>query len=85
MRASKNFDAAPAVRVSTQPTTPQEAEPAGVASLVISLPENATTLRTLDLTEWLGRGIDDWVWAVASQLRAFLTSKSVRPATLTGR
>ncbi len=82
MRASKNFDAVPAVRVSTQPTTPQEAESADVASLVISLPENSTTWRTLDLTEWLGRGIDDWVWACASQLRAFLAGKSVATTTV---
>ena len=82
MKASKTFDASPAVRVSTHPTTAQEAEPTGLASLVISLPENSSNVRNLYLTEWVGRGIDDWVWACASQLRVFLAGKSVTISTV---
>lgn len=41
------------------------------ATLVITLPDNPSNYRTLNLIPWLGRGIDAWVWACANQLRTF--------------
>ncbi|UBQ43815.1 hypothetical protein [Comamonas thiooxydans] len=54
------------------------------ATLVITLPDNPSNYRTLNLIPWLGRGIDAWVWACANQLRTFLASESVTPYTLAG-
>lgn len=50
--------------------------------LVIRLPENPSSLRTLDLTPWLGQGIDAWVWACAGPLRVFLSSQECTTATV---
>ncbi|NIF85781.1 hypothetical protein F3J24_20075 [Comamonas sp. Tr-654] len=53
-------------------------------NLLITLPENPSTIRTINLIPWLGRGIDAWVWACANQLRTFLTSESVTACTIIG-
>ncbi|MBM3364038.1 MAG: hypothetical protein FJY42_15575 [Betaproteobacteria bacterium] len=49
--------------------------------MIIELPDNPSTKRTIDLSAWLGRGIDPGVHACASQLRAFVVGKSVQPST----
>jgi hypothetical protein len=92
MKNTKNFGSAPALRVSTQPsllplgTTHADDGTASrmVDSVDISLPENPSTHRTLLLSEWLGRGMDKWVWATASQLRALLASEAVTASTVVG-
>jgi hypothetical protein len=77
MKTKKPFSAPlPLVVATTAPAT-VEAD-----TLVIEIPENPSTVRTLDLTPWVGKGFDAWVWATAGQLRAFLASKSVRPITV---
>ena len=84
MRTTKAFNSAPPLRVSTQPSLHQDEQAnEGQMGLVITLPENPTTNRTLDLTDWLDRGIDKWVWAVALHLRALLTSKEIEASTMT--
>ena len=77
MKTRKAFSAQAPVEVATTAPTPVEAD-----NLVIELPENPTYACALDLTPWLGRGIDAWVWAAAGQLRAFLASKEVATATV---
>ncbi len=77
MKTKKPFIAPPPLVVATTAPASGEAD-----TLVIEVPENPSTLRTLDLTPWLGKGFDAWVWATAGQLRAFVASKSVRPATV---
>ncbi len=76
----KSFAAPPPVVVSTAP--PETPAPEGGNPLVITIPENPTGKLTLDLTPWLGRGIDVWVHACASQLHAFLQAKSVETNTV---
>jgi len=78
MRQRKQHVAPPPVAVSSQPM------PAGALDphpLVIELPDNPSTKRTIDLSAWLGRSIDPWVHACASQLRAFVVGKLVQPST----
>lgn len=53
-----------------------------VTSLVIKVPDNPSKIHTLDLQPWLGKGIDPWVSACASQLQAFLVSKEIQPTTV---
>lgn len=79
MKAKKTFQAPAPVQVAV-------AEPGSGDSvnLVIRLPENPSTQRTLDLRPWLGRGLDPWVWACAGQLHAFLESKEVTTYTVAG-
>lgn len=77
MKSKKTFDAPAPVVVATAPAALDDA-----ASLVIALPENYSNLRNIDLTPWLGNGIDPWVWACAGQLRAFLESKEVAASTV---
>lgn len=81
MRARKSFVAPPPVEVAT---VPLQTNLGDASSLVIPLPENPTGLRSLDLTPWLGRGINAWVWACAGQLRAFLASREVTPTSVAG-
>jgi hypothetical protein len=77
MKTKKPFSApAPLVVATTAPTT-VEAD-----SLVFGLPENPSGVRSIDLTPWLGKGFDSWVWATAGQLRAFLVSKAVTTTTV---
>lgn len=78
MKSKKNFTAPAPIVVATTPSALDD-----TASLVITLPENPTTVRELDFTPWLDKGIDPWVWSCAGQLRAFLESKEVTPTTVT--
>lgn len=78
MKTRKSFAAPPPVEVVTDPQALLD----DAASLVISLPENQSGRRTIDLTPWLGKGIDAWVWACAGQLRAFLASAEVAVSTV---
>ena len=78
MRQRKQYVAQPPVAVSTQPMAAGALDP---HPLVIELPDNPSTKRTIDLSAWLGRGIDPWVHACASQLRAFVVGKLVQPST----
>jgi hypothetical protein len=92
MKNTKNFGSAPALRVSTQPSLPplgnSHADDSAASSVGdsvdISLPENPSAVRTLRLSEWLGRGLDEWVWATTSQLRALLASEAVAVSTVKG-
>lgn len=77
MKNQKLFNAPAPVKVTT--TAPESVD---ATSLVIDLPENPSTTRSLDLTPWLGKGMDAWVWACAGQLRAFLASKAVTTCTI---
>ena len=77
MKNKKRFGAPAPVEVTT--TAPQSVD---ATSLVIDLPENPSSSRSLDLTPWLGTGIDAWVWACAGQLRALLASKAVTTYTI---
>jgi integrase len=72
----KKFDAPPPVVVATTPIPEDE------GGAVVFIGENASNVRTIDLTPWLNRGIDDWVWVCAGQLRTFLRSKRVAPTTV---
>jgi len=78
MRQRKQYVAPPPVAVSTQPMA---AGALDAHPLIIELPDNPSTKRTIDLSAWLGRGIDPGVHACASQLRAFVVGKSVQPST----
>ena len=82
MKNSKAFNSAKPTPVRTGPTNTQQEELGNVASLVIHLPVNATTIRAINFTKWLGQGINDWVWVCAYQLQAFLDSKSVEASTV---
>lgn len=85
MKNAKAFNSAQPLRVSAQPALNQDEQATEAQmSLVITLPENARINRTVDLTDWLDRGIDKWVWALASQLRALLSSKELEPSTVSG-
>ncbi len=79
MRGKKAFDATAPIEVAiTAPAAPQ----GDITTLVIAFPENPSRSRILDLTSWLSRGIDPWVWACAGQLRAFLASREVAPRSV---
>lgn len=78
MKTKKRFDAPAPVAITTSPPP----APADESSLVINLPENPSRSCTIDLSPWLGKGIDAWVWVCAGQLRAFLYSGEVTPATV---
>ena len=43
----------------------------------------ASSIRNLDLSNWLGRGIDAWVWASVVCLKAMLRSGSREISTVT--
>lgn len=79
MKIRKPFEGDTLTRVSTEPI----AEHDGGAVIILPVKGNATTLRKLDLTPYLGYGIDDWVWVCVAQLRAFLAGGGVTPATVT--
>lgn len=79
MKTKKPFSAAvPLVVATTAPAT------IDTNSLVIELPENPSGFRSLNLTPWVGKGFDAWVWVTAGQLQAFLASKSVTTYTVVG-
>ncbi len=77
MRNKKTFTGPDSIVVSSEPTANGEA-----ADLIIPLPENPTSSRTINLTPWLGRGIDGWVWACAGQLRSLLSGGKVQASTV---
>lgn len=79
MRSKKSFVAPPPIQVTTRPKIQLLIH---ASPLVISLPEHYKNYRRLDLTPWLGKGIDAWVYAVADQLRAFLAGNSVTTSTV---
>lgn len=81
MRQRKQFAASAPAAVTPQTVPDGERDP---PSLIIELPENPSTKRAIDLGSWMGRGIDPWVLACASQLRALLQGKSVQPSTIDG-
>jgi hypothetical protein len=54
----------------------------GDKSAIIEIGPNATNTTKLNLGKWLGQGIDPWVWATVSQLRALHESGTRSPATL---
>jgi hypothetical protein len=76
MDRRKKFDAPAPVVVATTPVAEDE------GGAVVYIGEHSGSVRNIDLTKWLNRGIDEWVWACASQLRAFLNGKSVRTRTI---
>lgn len=79
MKVKKAFDAPAPIKVATAALAPGDA-----ATLVITLQDNLSTYRTINLIPWLGQGIDAWVWACAGQLHTFMTSEAVTSYTLTG-
>lgn len=79
MKKKKQFNAPDLIRISIAP----EARLAdAAASLVIELPENPSGHRRIDLSHWLGRGIDAWVWACTDQLRSMLAGGEMSCATV---
>ena len=49
---------------------------------IINLPPNPRSYRTIDLRPWLGRGLDDWLWAFAAVIRALLLGGNFSTATI---
>ncbi len=76
MRIKKSFETVELTPVATTPI------PDDAGGAVVRVPENPTASRNLDLASWLGRGLDEWVWACAAQLRTLLASRSVQPSTV---
>jgi hypothetical protein len=76
MTRRKKFDAPAPVVVAITPIAGDE------DGATVFVEENPSGIRRIDLTMWLNQGIDDWVWACASQLRAFLRGRSVAPSTV---
>jgi len=72
----KSFEARPPVVVATTPA------PGGEEELVIVLRDSTGAQRNLDFRSWLDRGIDEWVWLLASQIRAFLNGGGVENRTI---
>jgi hypothetical protein len=68
----------PLVVVSTTPVDLQD------GGATVHLGENASNNRNINLSGWLNKDIDDWVWAVVSTLRALERSKTVTGATIVG-
>lgn len=76
----------------TQPTVPEEAQcntyavvegsVASSESWNIPLPSNPTMARRVALSQWIGRGIDDWVRVVVQSLQAMLGSGEFSPTTV---
>ncbi|MCX4151523.1 MULTISPECIES: hypothetical protein [Paraburkholderia] len=80
MKTSRKSHAAAPLRVSIAPVGVEQ----GGATVMLPAKGNATSQRTLDLSAYLGRGIDAWVWACTTQLRAFLAGGGATPATVRG-
>jgi len=78
MKIRKPFEGDTPVQVATDPIAQED----GGAVVILPTKGNATSVRSLDLTPYLGHGIDDWVWAGVAQLRAFLAGGGVTPATV---
>ena len=77
MKSKKSFAAPAPISVTTVAPKFDDA-----SSAVVLVPENPSTFRAINLSPWLGKGIDPWVWACTGQLRAFLASKEVTPYTV---
>jgi hypothetical protein len=78
MARSKNY-------VSTRQISGQEPavdRPALKRSAVVVFPENPSLRRELDLSEFLERGVDDWVWACVDLFEELLASKDIQPSTV---
>lgn len=80
MKTPKAFIAPTPVVVTTAASTEPLADCAN--PLIVPLPENPTGTRTLNLSPWLGQGIDAWVHACAGQLHAFIQGKNVTTTTV---
>ncbi|QIN67966.1 hypothetical protein SBC1_80130 (plasmid) [Caballeronia sp. SBC1] len=80
MKTSRKGHAADSLVVSINPISVEN----GGATVSLPAKDNATSQRTLDLSVYLGRGIDAWVWACTTQLRAFLAGGGATPATVRG-
>lgn len=70
----KKFAAPVPVQVKTSGTTQSSPD--------VHLPQNPSSTRLLNLSDYLRRGCDDWVWAVSGQLHALLDGKTAAPATV---
>lgn len=70
----KHFDAPVPVATTTSPPS----APADESALVIKSPGDHSRSCTIDLSPWLGKGFDAWLWVCAGQLGAFLYSGSAR-------
>ena len=79
MKQKKAFSAPAPIQVAVTPP-----ETINATSLIIKVPENPSSVRSIDLTPWLDKGIDAWVWASAGQFRTLLVGKVVTPATVCG-
>lgn len=94
MARTKNYRASPSRRDQAHATTgaPNFAQPLpepGVARIdMVALlgPDArfAMVEKNIDLSDWLGRGIDPWVWAAVTCLRAILLSGVRQTSTVTG-
>lgn len=80
MKTPKAFIAPTPVVVTTAASTEPLAD--GSNPLTIHISENPSGARNLDLSPWLGQGIDAWVHACAGQLKVFLQSKNVTARTV---
>ncbi|KAF0141577.1 MAG: hypothetical protein FD153_692 [Rhodospirillaceae bacterium] len=49
----------------------------GATDALVELPPNPRNQNLIDLRPWLGRGFDDWIWAVTTVLKARLHSVSL--------
>jgi len=78
MKTRKPHEGVAPTKVSTEPIPEDD----GGAVIALPAKDNASAHRTLDLTPYLGHGIDDWVWAGVTQLRTVLAGKTVTPATV---
>ncbi len=72
----KNFSAQPSTKVETAPAESDASHP------VVHLGETLITQDTIDLTDWLEMGIDQWVWATTGQLQAFHVGKTHTQASI---
>ena len=54
----------------------------GATDALVELPPNPRNQNLIDLRPWLGRGFDDWIWAVTTVLKARLHSGNYSVATI---
>lgn len=54
----------------------------GATDAMVALPPNPRNQNLIDLRPWLGRGIDEWVWAATTVLKARLQSGHYSVATI---
>lgn len=75
-RQRKVFKAADPVAILGRPDATQS------VSAEVALPKNPTGTLKIDLSKWLGNGIDEWVVGCSQQLRAFVQAKTVAPSSV---